>query len=64
MSTDGKVPMSVGTAERFILIWNRRADLLPKSAHGPTLPASWRTVYELTKLPDDTLAWAHEQGKI
>jgi hypothetical protein len=25
------------------------------SAHGHVLPAAWRTIYELTMLPDDTI---------
>jgi hypothetical protein len=33
-------------------------------AHGSSLPSSWTTLYELTKLDDDTWELAEEEGRI
>lgn len=56
------IPLSQGTAERFILIANHR--LLSNSAHAPNLPSSWMTLYELTKVPDKALDNAFKDGLI
>ena len=34
------------------------------AAHGPLLPPSWRTLYELTKLPDELLFAKFAAGEI
>lgn len=47
------VHCTIGTAERLMKIAGH--GIISKSAHGPTLPPSWRTLYELTKVPDDRL---------
>jgi hypothetical protein len=62
--SDRRVPMSVQAARRFIEIYKRREVLLPKRNSCFGLPPSWTTLYHLARLPDDTLAWAHEHDKI
>src|SRR6516225_8715132 len=42
--------MSTTTAKHLMMI--ARHPILSKRDHGHVLPASWRTLYELTKLPD------------
>ena len=37
---------------------------ISNAAHGPHLPTSWRTLYELTKLPDDKFAAKLASGEI
>lgn len=59
-----RVLMSDSTARRFIEIYHRRDALLSNRAHVHDLPPSWATLYELARLPNDTLAWAHEHGRI
>jgi hypothetical protein len=59
-----RVPMSISTADRFLAIHVARERLMANSAHGPNLPPSWRTLYELTRLPEDTLTWAQQSGRI
>jgi hypothetical protein len=39
-----------------------RHPILSKRTHGSDLPASWRTLYELSKLPDATLTKALKEG--
>jgi hypothetical protein len=49
---EGSLPFGAGTAQRLMKI---AADSrLSNAAHGPHLPQSWRTLYELTKLDDPT----------
>lgn len=49
------VPFGVAAAERLMRVASH--PVLSNSAHGPILPQSWRTLYELTKLDDaDTIA--------
>jgi len=38
--------------------------VLSKSAHGPTLPPSWRSLYELTKVEPKRLTAAFKDGEI
>ena len=38
--------------------------VISNATHGSCLPASWRTLYELTKLPEPQLARLLESGKI
>lgn len=56
------VRFTIGTAERLMVI--ARHQVLSKSAHAPTLPSSWMTLYELTKLPDATLTTALRDGRV
>ena len=44
---------SLGTCERLMKI--ARNVVLSNSAHGPNLPTSWRTLYELTMVPEPLL---------
>jgi hypothetical protein len=53
---------SVNTAQRLMAIANHA--VLPKAAHGQLLPPSWRTLYDLTKVPDSTLQAALTDGRI
>src|SRR5437763_1377640 len=56
------LPFDASTAQRLMKI--ARDPRLRKAAHGQLLPASWRTLYELTKLPDATFAQAVSAGAI
>lgn len=56
------VPFSENTAERLMAV--ARNPVLSDSAHGQTLPMSWRTLYELTKLDDETLLAGIKAGEI
>jgi hypothetical protein len=60
---EGRVPISVATARKFIEIYKRR-EMLTNRSDRNDLPPSWTILYALARLPDDTLAWAHEQKKI
>lgn len=57
-----KLPFDKGTAQRLIAISNN--DNLRNAAHGPHLPASWRTLYELTKLTDEQFDQGVKSGVI
>jgi len=54
------LPFGPSTAERLMKI---AADKRI-SAHGPNLPTRWRTVYELTKLDDETFEQGIASGEI
>jgi len=54
--------MSTTTAKHLMMI--ARHPILSKRDHGHVLPASWRTLYELTKLPDETLIAKLKDGTI
>lgn len=56
------VPFSANTAE--ILIKVAGHPVLSKSDHGQTLPQSWRTLYELTKLDDEQIVAGIKAGEI
>jgi hypothetical protein len=56
------VRLSVNTAQRLMAIANH--PVLSKAAHGQCLPSSWRTLYELTKLPERELERALDEGEI
>ena len=53
MIESAKVPFTWNTAHRLMAIANH--SILANCAHGHNLPSSWRTVYELTKVPGETL---------
>jgi hypothetical protein len=50
------------TAQRLMAIAHHA--ILPKAAHALLLPPSWTTLYELTKVPDETLRQALSDGRI
>jgi hypothetical protein len=56
------LPFTVNTAERIMAV--ARHPILSDSAHVQTLPQSWGTLYELTKVPETDLAEAIATGKI
>lgn len=56
------LPFGPRTANRLMAIAEDRR--IADRTHGSDLPASWRTLYELTRLDDDALAGAFEAGKI
>jgi hypothetical protein len=56
------LPFTVNTAERIMAV--ARHPVLSKSAHVQSLPQSWGTLYELTKVPEVDLAEAIATGKI
>lgn len=56
------LPFGNNTAQRLMSISDDPR--LANTAHGPLLPTSWRSLYELTKLDDDQWALAKEGGLI
>ena len=56
------IPFSQNTAGQLMAISSNR--ILSNSAHVQNLPPSWGTLYELTKVPDITLANALKDGVI
>jgi hypothetical protein len=52
------------TAERYMAIWKARKRLLSNSTQVSDLPPSYATLYQLARLPDDTLADAFRRGRI
>lgn len=48
-----RLPFGESTARRLMIIAEH--SILSKRAHGHVLPPAWRTVYELTKAPDEPL---------
>lgn len=56
------LPFEASKAERLMRIAGD--ERLRDPAHGPNLPVSWRTQYELSKLDDDTFAAALADGRI
>jgi hypothetical protein len=56
------LPFDISTAQRLMKI--ARDPRIAKAAHGQLLPDSWRTTYELTRLPDEAFARAEANGEI
>jgi hypothetical protein len=56
------LPFGRRTAERLIAIASN--SILADATHGSQLPPSWRTLYELSTLPDETLLARLEDGSI
>ena len=56
------LPFTLRTAELFISI--ARNPVLSNANHGSYLPASWRTLSELARLPEQVLEEALEAGRI
>jgi hypothetical protein len=54
--------MSMDTAQKLMAV--ARHEVLAKTAPVRLLPASYSTLYELTRLPDDVLVEAVESGRI
>jgi hypothetical protein len=57
-----ELPFDRNTAERLMIIAEH--PVISKGAMLPLLPARWSTLYELTKLDDDTLLAKIEDGTI
>jgi hypothetical protein len=57
-----KLPFDRRTAQRLMAI--ARHPVVSNAAHAPHLPPSWMTLYELTKLPPETLLPKIEDGSI
>lgn len=62
MFSDGLIPFSPRTAQRYMEIADN--PVISNTTHGSFLPASWRTLYELTKVPEPTLKRALSDGVI
>jgi hypothetical protein len=56
------LPFAPNTAQRLMAIATH--PVLSNTAHGPLLPPSWRTLYELTKLPEQILEEKIADGTI
>jgi hypothetical protein len=59
---NGLIPISERVAQMFMAI--ARHPILSNPNHGSHLPPAWRTVYELTRVDDETLTYALEDGRI
>lgn len=59
---ENDLPFGPNTAQRLMKVAGNR--LLTNTAHAPLLPASWMTLYELSKLPDDEFKARIEDGSI
>ncbi len=59
---DDDLPFGQRTAEMFIAI--HHDPVLSNTNHGSLLPSSWRTLYALTRLPDDTKQQYLDEGII
>ena len=62
MIESDKIPFGERTAQRLMEIAGH--SLLSNATHGSHLPSSWRTIYELTTAPDDTLGGWLADGTI
>ncbi len=59
---EGDLPFKPFTAQRLMAV--SRDERLAKASHGLLLPPHWRTLYELTRLPDDVLEAKFADGTI
>lgn len=59
---DGLIPFGERTAQMYMAV--AQNPQLANPNHGSCLPASWRTLYELTTLPEPTLKHALKDGLI
>jgi protein gp37 len=59
---ENDLPFKPSTAQRLMKI--AADERLSNAAHGQFLPPSWRTLYELTKLPDDVFEAKLKSGEI
>lgn len=57
-----RLPFGDSTARK--LMQAVRNPLLGNRDHGPVLPPSWRTIHELSKVPEPDLRRAFEEGRI
>jgi hypothetical protein len=62
MFSEGLLPLSPRSAQRLMAIADHA--VLSNTTHGSHLPPSWRTLYELTKLPVPVLKNALKDGVI
>jgi hypothetical protein len=56
------LPFSENTSQRLMAVASN--EVLSNAAHGQHLPMSWRTLYELTKLDNETLIAGIKAGEI
>lgn len=56
------VPLTLRTAQRLMAI--SKNPVLSNTTHGSSLPPSWRTLYELSRLPVATLRKAITDGRV
>jgi hypothetical protein len=56
------VPLTLRTAQRLMAIFKN--PVLSNTTHGSSLPPSWRTLYELSRLPVATLRKAITDGRV
>lgn len=59
---DNDLPFTASTAQRLMKI--AASPKLTKAAHAHYLPSGWPTLYELTKLPEETFEQAVSDGTI
>ena len=59
---ESALPFSANTAQRLMAVASDSR--LSNPAHGQHLPASWRTLYEITKLSDEEFTDAIEKRVI
>ncbi len=59
---ESELPFKPSTAQRLMIV--ARDDRLSNAAHAQHLPPHWRTLYELTKLPDDVFEAKLADGTI
>jgi N6-adenosine-specific RNA methylase IME4 len=59
---ENDLPFGPRSAQRLMAIAADKR--LTKATHGSLLPPSWRTLYELTRLPDDVLAEKLKDGTV
>src|SRR6266516_4406008 len=59
-----KDPLPFGNSTGFRLMKIATSKILSNPAHGQVLPPSWRTLYELTLIPEAKLERAFERGLI
>jgi hypothetical protein len=59
---DGAVPFTVRTAQMLMVIADH--PVLSDANHGTHLPPCWRTLYELSSVPDDELIHLIEDGTV
>lgn len=55
-------PCSEDTAQRYMAV--ARHPVLANTAHWAVLPSSWRTLYELTSIPEQDLLVLIQDGKV
>ncbi|MDP2739214.1 MAG: DNA N-6-adenine-methyltransferase [Pseudorhodobacter sp.] len=62
MFTENKLPFGPRTARMLMQV--ARNQILGNRNHGSDLPPSWRTLYELSRVPESDLRQAFDDGRI